>query len=692
MRVSLIGFVFVRSSVFLMMRVMSFVRCGLAALCCLLPGWVAAQDTLSVFPGRSLPEWTVEAVRGTANAASAPYALAVETHAPDVLPSATLSMERVVRSLPGVWVNDQGHFALGERISVRGMGARAPFGVRGMQVVLDGIPLTMPDGQTVLDVVESAVLRRTELLRSPAALFWGNGSGAVLFLASEEAAEASRFRAQALAGSFGQRRVLVEGRVPFGAHALQLYASNQRQEGYRTWSAGVRRRAGASVRLRTGAASHVRLLGALALQDTEHPGSLTREQFEADPTMARPAFADARAGKESVHAQTGIAFERAAGSGTLRITGYGVRRTLDNPLSFAYIDLGRTAGGARVALRQDRGRMQWGIGGDGALQHDIRKNFNNADGAPGENTLLNQVEDVTSAGAFAYGGFHLVRQMQIMGGLRYGTVRFAMDDRLLANGDQSGSRLFTAWSPMLGVSWRGDGWVLFANYGTAFETPTTTELVNRPDLTGGFNPSLDPQVTRGVEAGFRGALGPRLFVDAAVFSMHVDGRLISFENELGRDFFRNAGKNTHRGLEAAVQWVPSSRWEAAVAATASRLVFQEAGLKGNLLPGVPERRLFARVQTRPQDFRIRVEAEVVSEYFTNDANTAVNDGYVVFDASLGHEGFTAGSVRIMPFVEVRNVLDAQYSGSVSINAFGGRYYEPAPGRAFLAGLQLHILP
>ena len=336
--------------------------------------------------------------------------------------------------------------------------------------------------------------------------------------------------------------------------------------------------------------------------------------------------------------------------------------------------------------------MQWGIGGDGALQHDIRKNFNNADGAPGENTLLNQVEDVTSAGAFAYGGFQLVRQLQIMGGLRYGTVRFAMDDRLLANGDQSGSRLFNAWSPMLGVSWRGDGWVLFANYGTAFETPTTTELVNRPDLTGGFNPSLDPQVTRGVEAGFRGALGPRLFVDAVVFSMHVDGRLISFENELGRDFFRNAGKNTHRGLEAAVQWVPSSRWEAAVAATSSRLVFQETGLKGNLLPGVPERRLFARVQTRPQDFRITVEAEVVSEYFTNDANTAVNDGYVVFDASLGHEGFTAGSVRIMPFVEVRNVLDAQYSGSVSINAFGGRYYEPAPGRAFLAGLQLHILP
>lgn len=676
---------------------MSSVRCWLAAAC-LFPGIVVAQDTLSVpvLPGQALPELTVEAVRGTANAASAPYALAVETNTPDALPRSVLSMERVLRSLPGVWINDRGHFALGERISVRGMGARAPFGVRGMRVVLDGIPLTMPDGQTVLDVVESSVLRRTELLRSPASLFWGNGSGAVLFLSSAAAPEGARFvsrlRAQALAGSFGQRRILVDGLLPFGPHSVQFYASNHTQDGYRAYSSGVRRRAGASARFRTGSSSHVRVMAALALQDTEHPGSLTREQFETDPSMARPAFVEARAGKESLHVQAGAAFEREAGIGTLRLTGYGVRRQLDNPLTFAYIDLDRTAGGMRAALRRDRGRIRWGVGADGALQHDIRKNFNNARGLPGDEIGLDQVEDVASAGAFAYGGFQPVQNVQVLAGLRYGTVRFEMDDHLFTNGDQSGNRLFSAWSPMLGVSWRGSGWLLFANYGTAFETPTTTELVNRPDLTGGFNPSLDPQIARGVEVGLRGALGAHLFVDAAVFSMNVDGRLISFENELGRDFFRNAGKNTHRGIEGAVQWIPHPRWEAAFVAAVSRFVFREADLNGNLLPGVPEQRFFGRVRTDQRSFRVTVEAEAVSEYFTDDANTAVNDGYVVFDALLGHEGFAAGSVRIAPFVEVRNMLNVRYSGSVSINAFGGRYYEPAPGRAFLAGLQLHILP
>ncbi len=680
-----------------MMCTISSVRCWLAAAC-LFPGIVVAQDTLSVsvLPGQALPELTVEAVRGTANAASAPYALAVETNTPDALPRSVLSMERVLRSLPGAWINDRGHFALGERISVRGMGARAPFGVRGMQVVLDGIPLTMPDGQTVLDVVESSVLLRTELLRSPASLFWGNGSGAVLFLSSAAVPEgvrsAPRLRAQALAGSFGQRRILMDGLLPFGAHSVQFYASNHTQSGYRAYSSGIRRRAGASARFRIGSSSHIRILTALGLQDTEHPGSLTREQFKANPSMARPAFEEARAGKKSLHAQAGAAFEREADFGTLRITGYGVRRQLDNPLSFAYIDLDRKAGGMRAALRRDRERIRWGVGADGALQHDIRKNFNNARGVPGEKIQLNQVENVSSAGAFAYAGFQPVQNMQVLAGLRYGTVRFEMDDRLFTNGDQSGSRLFSSWSPMLGVSWRGNGWLLFANYGTAFETPTTTELVNRPDLTGGFNPSLDPQIARGVEVGLRGAPSAHLFVDAAIFSMNVDGRLISFENELGRDFFRNAGKNTHRGIEGAVQWFPHPRWEAVFVAAVSRFVFREADLNGNLLPGVPEQRFFGRVRTDRRGFRVTVEAEAVSEYFTNDVNTAVNDGYVVFDASLGHEGFAAGSVRIAPFVEVRNMLNTRYSGSVSINAFGGRYYEPAPGRAFLAGLQLHILP
>ncbi len=669
---------------------MAFRKRFVLVLCFLIAPTAAAQgvDTLEM----ELPELTVDAVRETESTASAPFALAVDVRPLEELSyEPTLSLERVLRSLPGVWINDRGHFAVGERISVRGTGARAGFGVRGLQVLLDGIPLTMPDGQSALDVVEPSVVRRTELLRSPASLFWGNGSGSVLFMSSAARPEMPRLRARALAGSFGQNQVLLEGAIPFSDHDLQFYASNLAQDGFRDYSSGSQQRAGTLGRFRLAPATQVRTVAALALQDTENPSSLTREQAEQEPTRARPDFVEGRAGKESLHAQVGAGLEHQAAPGMLSVTAYGVRRLLENPLPFAYIDLDRTAGGFRSALRSEEGRLQWGVGADGALQHDVRKNFEIEAGEPGE-IELDQTEDVLSAGVFVYGGVELVRDLSATAGMRYSSVRFEMDDRFPANDDQSGERTFSAWSPSIGLSYRHRGLLLFTNYGTAFETPTTTELVNRPDMTGGFNPDLDSQISRGIEVGARGAIGSAMAIDVAAFSMNVNGRLVSFENELGREYFRNVGENTHRGVEAAATMIPHPAFELEAAYTGSRYVFNDESLEGNLLPGVPEHRLYGSLQAIRGGLWGRVEGEAVSEYYVNDANTDVNDGYAVFDVSLGHEGLNLGTTRLEPFLTLRNVFDTRYNSSVVVNAFGGRYYEPAAGRAILAGLQLTILP
>jgi len=653
----------------------------------LVPAAATAQqaDTLEVM----LPELTVDAVRETESTASAPFALAVDVRSPEELAyEPSLSLERTLRSLPGIWINDRGHFAVGERISVRGTGARAAFGVRGIQVLLDGIPLTMPDGQAALDVVESSMLRRTELLRSPASLFWGNGSGSVLFLSTDARPERPQFRVRALGGSFGQNQILLEGAVPFGLHDLQVFASNLAQEGYREHAEGTQRRAGAMGRFRLGPASQLRAVAAIATQDTENPSSLTREQMDDDPTQARQDFVDNIAGKESLHAQGGVTLDHSIAPGTASLTAYGLRRRVDNPLPFGFIYLARSAAGFRSAIRSEAGRLQWGVGADGALQHDINRNFSIDLGEPGDEVELDQTEDVLSAGAFVYGGYELTPGLSATAGLRFSRVRFEMDDHLLTNDDQSGSRLFSAWSPSVGISYRHQGLLFFGNYGTAFETPTTTELVNRPDMTGGFNPEIDAKISRGVEVGARGAVGATLLIDLAAFYMHVEGRLGSFENELGRQYFRNIGENTHRGLEAALTWFPMAGWELEASYTGSRFVFDEAELEDNLLPGIPEHRLYASLRTEQAGLWARVEGEAVSEYFVNDANTDVNDGYAVLDVTLGHEGVVFGNVRFEPFVTLRNALDRQYASSVVINAFGGRYYEPANGRAILAGLQL----
>ena len=645
-------------------------------------------DTLEV----TLPEITVDAVRSTESSASAPYAVSVQARsAAELAFEPTTSLETVLRSLPGVWVNDRGHFALGDRISIRGMGARAAFGVRGIQVLLDGVPLTMPDGQSALDVVEPSILRQIELLRSPASLFWGNGSGGVLFLSSAAAPDVPTLRVKGLGGSFGQRQFLAEGAVPFGKHHVRAYASRLAQDGFRDHSAGSLTRLGANAHFLAGTRTSVRVVAAAALQDVEHPGSLTRAQLEEDDRQARPGYPDTNSGKESTHIQAGLTVEHELPSLYLSGTAYGLTRDLGNPLPFGYIDLDRTAGGLRAAAQDRRGRLQWGIGVDAAVQHDIRKNLNNDNGEPGDEIDLDQIEDVSTAGAFGYARYALMENLQVTAGLRRSAVRFEMEDRLLANGDESGDRQFAAWSPSIGISYRIRTTLLFANYGTAFETPTTTELVNRPDMTGGFNDALDPQISKGVEIGARGILmRPSIEFDVAAFYTSIEGRLVSFTNDLGREFYRNAGLNSHRGVELMLAWTPVPAATMQLTYMGSRFLFEEDDLDGNLLPGVPEHRLFFSAEARRSGVWARVTGEAVSAYFVNDQNTEENAGYAVVDLNLGYGGLVAGGARLEPFITIRNVFDTSYTSSVVVNAAGDRFYEPASGRAVLAGLQITL--
>ncbi len=640
-----------------------------------------------------LPEIEIEAARASETESTAPYAVSVLARGPErVALEADLSAAAVLRELPGLWINDRGHFALGERLSVRGMGSRAAFGVRGVQVILDGIPLTMPDGQAVLDVVDPVFIRRAELVRGPASRFWGNGGGGALFLSTAFFADRPALRARVLGGSYGTRQAAFEASVPAGRHRFHVHASDFRRDGYREHSGGGFTRAGLHGDLALDARTRLRLTAALAAQDVEHPGSLTRAQYETDPRGANPRFAETRAGKESLQAQAGATLLRETGPGLLTVTAYGLSRTLDNPLPFAYIDLDRKAGGLRLMLRAARRRLRWGFGLDAGFQGDDRRNFNNDAGRAGSDRRLDQRETVRDLAAFGFVSLPLAAPLRLTLSLRADHVRFAMTDRLLANGDQSGSRTFAALSPAAGLAYRLGDLLFFANVSTAFETPTTTELVNRPDLTGGFNPELDPQKVRGFEAGARGALpGIPVRIDVAVFRLDVTDRLVPFQAEDdGRTYFRNSGANTHEGVEVSATWTPRPWLTLRTVYAGSRFVFDDEALAGNRLPGIPARRFFGDVRIHRRGWWTRLVLESVSAYFANDANTEKNDEYTVVDVYAGHEGWSVGRVRLQPFARAGNLFDARYSGSVSINAFGGRFYEPAPGRTFEAGLNVTL--
>jgi iron complex outermembrane receptor protein len=435
----------------------------------------------------------------------------------------------------------------------------------------------------------------------------------------------------------------------------------------------------------------VRLTAAGNVQDTENPSSLTLEQFRTDPTQARPLFLQFNSGKTSEQGQVGVSVDHDFGGAVLSGSGYYLYRSLENPLPFGYVTYDRNSGGARLTLRRTQGRLQGGVGVDAGGQFDDRVEYTvTQNGTRGNSTTLDQLETVLNGSAFGYLRFDATERFSISGGLRVDGLQFEADDRRLQDGDDSGDRTFSAWSPTLGLSYEVGPALLFAQYSTAFETPTASELSNRPDPgRGGFNQQLEPQRAQGVEVGTRGALSSAgLQFDVSLYQLRVDDLINSQRLSSGYQYYSNLGENTQQGIEASLTWTPSPPVEVAARYTGTRFTIEApSSLEGNRVPGVPPHRGYVHLQAEQNGWWGRLSAEGVPEFYVDDANTAEAPSYVLLDLRIGHRGLSWQGTTFKPFVTVDNVLDERYAASVVVNG-GGEYYEPGPARAFSLGLNV----
>ncbi len=613
----------------------------------------------------------------------------------------TLALEDLATTVPGLWVNTRTHYATGERLTMRGLGWRAQFGVRGVQVVMDGIPLTVADGQAILDVVDPSFIREMEVIRGPASTFWGNASGGVLYLSTKPpAGTPHRVRARQTVGSYGLSKTDLQVTPRLGGrHRLSAYASYLAQDGFREHSSVKLFRSGLTGTYALGEERGIEYFGAYSnMPEAENPGTLDDSTAAADPRSARGFIVSQGVGKTSQQGQLGLTYYARTGAGLLRATGYGVFRVLENPIPSDYIDLSRRAGGTRLTLQDQDGRLEWGLGLEGKLQRDDRREFSNEGGAP-DSLQIDQLEAVYDGAAFGRAALSL-GALRLSAGLRYDWLRFSADDRLDAaeqSGGQDGARPFQALSPSLGLLYDLTNARLFVNLSTALEAPTTTELGNRPDGQGGFNPDVEPERTYGIEAGAQGVfLAPQISYDVALFAMQVRNLLEPYQLvEDGPTLFRNAGRTRHLGAEAALQWQLPQHLSLRASYTFLRATFEEAeadGLRldGNRVPGAPEHVVGAVLSWRPGPLWLTLDARGVGAFYVNSANTARNDGYVTVDARLSHPGLRlAPRLVLQPFAEGSNLFDERYNDTV-VNFFGGRYYEPAAGRTWSAGLALQV--
>lgn len=653
-------------------------------------------DTL---PRATLPPLTVSATRSVGDPARWPFGVATVFGDEIRRGRATLGLDEALVTVPGVLAANRYNYALDQRISIRGFGARSAFGVRGVKILIDGIPQTLPDGQGQLTNLELSDAERIEVLRGGASALFGNASGGVISIrtrlgAPERVTPGARVRV----GSHGLFKWHASMTAPNGDGAVQASVSRTVIGGFREHSRAELRHVSVRVAQPVGAATQLSLTARADDDPTlENPGALTRAELDAAPGSADPRNVAADAGKAVSQAQIGLALRHSPSPDhAVEVAVFGVRRDLENPLAFAQIGLDRWAYGMRSSAVLPIPVAAGGdltLGLDAQWQHDARENYT-PDGATLE---LDQIDRVNELGPFARARLAVGAGVSVSAGARFDQVRFEVNDRFTDDGDQSGDRTLRAVSWTGGVTVdRGTAVRPYLGVATSFETPTTTEFINRPDGQPGLNPDLEPQRALHVELGVRGVL-ERWGVDYEVagFWVDVDDELVSVESPVqpGRTVFRNAGSATHRGVEVSASALVLPRLRAVLAYTLADYRFDEFvsdgnTLDGNRLPGIPVHR--AHVSLRyydPSGLWAAWDQTLSSSLYADDLNTATAAGFALSTLRVGWDG-ALGPWQISAFGVVENLLDDQYVSSVVVNAFGGRFYEPGVGRAFVVGAEI----
>jgi iron complex outermembrane receptor protein len=606
------------------------------------------------------------------------------------------ALDEWLHAAPGVFTLNRYNAAQGLRPSLRGFGARAGFGVRGIRVRVDDIPLTLPDGQTELDALDLGLLERAEVLRGPASALYGNAAGGVVSLYTREVPEAARFALEAGAGEPGARNLRFEagtGRDGFGAlGALSLRELE-----------GFRRHAAAETAIASGKLHWVQAAGGLTLGlnaldvDAQDSGGLTAAERRADRRAAAPSNLRFDAGEDIRQQRISLGWVSSAGQAVnYRLSAWGGQRDFANRLPFTaggQSSFSRDFGGLGAQLGwHARGfgiPQYWVAGLDLEAQRDNRRRHDNLDGARGAETLR-QRESVRSAGLYMEDRLDLGERWLAALGLRHDRLRFVLEDAFLADGDDSGRRSLDETSYHLGLGFRPDDVsLIYLRAGSAFESPTLAEFANPAG--GGFNPELEPAQARSVELGFKHEQGT-LRYELALYRIHVRDELLRFElpAQPGRSFFRNAGRSRRDGFELGLDWRFAPRWQLGAAYSRSDYCFVDYRLgaqdfSGNEIPGLPRQQLFAELAYGLENWQLRLSLQAVDRMFADDANATRVAGYTLASLRLNFD--VPGAPRWQPYIGLNDIFDRDYDDNIRINAGGQRYFEPAPGRTAYAGVE-----
>ena len=622
--------------------------------------------------------------------------------------SQQISLQENLNAVAGVFSLNAYNLAQDLRISIRGAGSRSAFGVRGIKVIVDGIPETTPDGQTQLDAISIGSISNIEIIKGPSSVLYGNASGGVISINT-----LAQFDKQ------NEKDLFLNGRVAYGSYnfgqtqftfgkrlgeqtSFIVLGDHSRSDGFRSNSGFTSNMIKGRFDHRFSRFSKISVFtDFLYSPKADDAGGLTQDETFQNRRQARTNNVDFDSGEAVRNFKTAVQYSLlATEENVIDIYGFYTRRLFDGLLPFengGAIDLNRHYFGQGISYTvKNKKGLTIKYGYDISSQLDNRERFVNDAGSRG-NTTLDQREVFKSAGVYTLAEIDL-GSVILTPGLRYDYHELKLRDNFSSNDAASGEQTYNVFNPSFGINYRATEQInLFANYSTGFDTPTLNELSNNPTGQAGFNPDLEPQWSTSFELGARYDIVDSFKGQLTFFRINTNNELVPFQLEQfpGQTFFRNVGLTQRQGIELEGSYLINSAFMASMSYTFSSFLYSDFKLNdevfdGNYLPGLPKHNLALTLDyTHKSGLNVRSSNSLIGTIYLNDANTNFADKYFLSNLNLNYPIRKENTV-LTPFIGLNNIFNATYNDNIRINAFGDRYFEPAPGFNLFGGITFDI--
>ena len=605
-----------------------------------------------------------------------------------------INISEYLESVPGLFVLNNNNYAQDARISIRGFGSRANFGIRGIKIFVDGIPETSPDGQSQIDNVNLEIIEKIEVYRGNNSSLFGSSSGGAILISTFEDFNEDFIDIGYSSGSFKTTKSQATIGLANDNQKMVFFISNTKSNGFRSHSGFENFNLNFKYLKEINSSNKLQIIAnVLNSPDALDPGGLNLEEVTTDRSQARARNIDYDAREEVKQYKLGLNLTSIIKKLKLTNSLYYNQRLFYGKLPFnngGIVDLNRAFWGYNLNFNINS-FLKYDFGFSYNNQNDKRLRFNNNSGEK-SNKTMDQDEKYKNLSLYFFGS-KSVKKFNFSFGLRFEENLISLENYFQSINEKT--KKINSLNPSINLLYELGNLNLFTNFSTGYETPTLNELSANDDQSG-FNDNLKTIKSKTFELGISNYNIKNNFnYSVRFFNISTINEITPYESSSGLRLYRNAGKTTKKGVEMEINSKISNNLNLDYSLTIGSYKFDDFksndnDYSNNWMPGIPDNNHNLKLKYfNKKGLNVILNLRSVGNMFADNANNTEIDGYNTIGFKISKK-LDLFKINMIPFISIDNLLNQDYYDNIRINAFGSRFYEPAAGINLIGGVKINL--